>query len=204
MLRFRECGVGVQIFDPVAFLRLESIVIKNHVIFSEFSYIAGGIGVYIGNFVHLSTHSSISGGGCCIIEDFSGLSAGARVISGSDDFLGEGIPAPAIPKEINMKYRKVTRTIVHLQRHTMVGTNTVIFPGVTIGEGAVVGAGSIVTHDLEPWGVYMGAPAKFVKSRPRERVLELGRMVYEETDIKPSDTKDYIIHMKSILSDFHS
>ncbi len=197
---FAAAGNGVQIFEPVAILRPERITLRNHIIISEFCYLAGGLGVFVGNFVHLSAHSSISGGGCFIIEDFGGLSAGARVISGTDDFLGDGIPAPAIPPVISHKYRKVTRSLVHLKRHSLLGTNVVVFPGVTIGEGAVVGAGSVVTRDLDPWGVYIGAPAKRVKDRPRARVLELGERVYEETGVVPEDLAGIESAMRQALA----
>ena len=40
-------------------------------------------------------------------------------------------------------------------------------PGVNVGEGAVLGLGSVATRDLEPWGVYAGVPAVKVKERKR-------------------------------------
>lgn len=40
-------------------------------------------------------------------------------------------------------------------------------PGVNVGEGAVLGLGSVATRDLEPWGVYAGVPAVKVKQRKR-------------------------------------
>jgi putative colanic acid biosynthesis acetyltransferase WcaF len=40
-------------------------------------------------------------------------------------------------------------------------------PGVRVGEGAVLGLGSVATRDLEPWGVYAGVPAVKVKERKR-------------------------------------
>jgi len=46
-------------------------------------------------------------------------------------------------------------------------TEVFVAPGVTVGEGSVVGARSGVMGDLEPWGVYVGTPAKRVKDRPR-------------------------------------
>ena len=44
-----------------------------------------------------------------------------------------------------------------------IGIGTIIMPGVTIGEGAIVGAGSLVTHDIPPYCVAVGSPAKVVK-----------------------------------------
>ena len=46
-----------------------------------------------------------------------------------------------------------------------IGARAIILPGVTIGEGAVVAAGAVVTKDVEPWAVVGGNPAKFIKMR---------------------------------------
>lgn len=46
------------------------------------------------------------------------------------------------------------------------GTRVVVLPGVTIGEGAIVGAGSVVTKDIPPYEIWAGVPAKFIKKRP--------------------------------------
>ena len=46
-----------------------------------------------------------------------------------------------------------------------IGARAIILPGVTIGEGAVVAAGSVVTKDVAPWSVVGGNPAKFIKKR---------------------------------------
>ena len=54
---------------------------------------------------------------------------------------------------------------VKLGNDVWIGHNAVIMPGVTIGNGAVVGAGSVVTHDVEPYSVVVGVPAKKIKMR---------------------------------------
>ncbi|MUG94040.1 acyltransferase [Scytonema sp. UIC 10036] len=46
------------------------------------------------------------------------------------------------------------------------GTHVVVLPGVTIGQGAIVAAGSVVTKDIPPYQVWGGVPAKFIKHRP--------------------------------------
>ena len=47
------------------------------------------------------------------------------------------------------------------------GTDTVIMPGVTIGDGAIIGAGSLVTKDIPAWTIALGRPAKVVRVIPR-------------------------------------
>ena len=55
---------------------------------------------------------------------------------------------------------------IHLKKGCSTGTDTLIMPGVTIGEGAIVGAGSLVTKDIPDWAIAMGRPAKVVKQIP--------------------------------------
>ncbi|REH40380.1 sugar O-acyltransferase (sialic acid O-acetyltransferase NeuD family) [Paraperlucidibaca baekdonensis] len=54
---------------------------------------------------------------------------------------------------------------VNLGKYVTVGTNATILPDLTIGEGSYIGAGSVVTKNIEPYGVYVGAPANFLKSK---------------------------------------
>jgi maltose O-acetyltransferase len=54
-----------------------------------------------------------------------------------------------------------------------VGTRAIILPGVTIGEGAVVAAGAVVTRDVEPYTIVAGVPARFLRQRSRNLEYEL-------------------------------
>lgn len=54
--------------------------------------------------------------------------------------------------------RKIT-----LKQGCLIGTNSLVMPGVTVGEGAIVGAGSLVMNDVPSWSVAVGRPAKVVK-----------------------------------------
>lgn len=54
---------------------------------------------------------------------------------------------------------------IHLGDYAWIGARAIVLPGVTIGEGAVVAAGAVVTKDVEPWTVVGGNPAKFIKKR---------------------------------------
>lgn len=54
-----------------------------------------------------------------------------------------------------------------------IGGHVVVLPGVTIGEGCTIGAGSVVTKDIPPWSVAMGTPARVVKQvTPMEAVTD--------------------------------
>ena len=54
---------------------------------------------------------------------------------------------------------------ITIMPRAFIGTNTIVCADVTIGEGAVVGAGSIVTKDIPPYEIWAGNPARFIKKR---------------------------------------
>jgi galactoside O-acetyltransferase len=70
---------------------------------------------------------------------------------------------------------------VIFKRYSTLGVNCTVLPGVTLGEGSIVGAGSVVTKDTEPWTVYAGSPAKPIKTRDSKQILESAKklMNYE-------------------------
>jgi acetyltransferase-like isoleucine patch superfamily enzyme len=57
---------------------------------------------------------------------------------------------------------------IHLKRGCLIGQKSMIMPGVTVGEGAIVGAFSLVTKDIPAWTIALGIPAKVVKSVPEK------------------------------------
>lgn len=193
--QFAEKGGNVVIYPDVTIIRPDNIYLKSHIIISEYVWIIGGIKTIIGNFVHISNHSSISGGGVCIVEDFVGFSAGVRVITGSEIVDGSGLTNPTIP----VAYRAITRSYVHLQRHVFLATNVIVHPNVTIGEGAVIGSGSVVTKDIEPWTINVGIPAVPKKTRPKETMKRLERMIYGDLHVTPFDVGDDTMWKRSTI-----
>ena len=82
---------------------------------------------------------------------------------------------------------------MHIGRHAFLGTNVVVLPGVTIGEGAVVGANSLVTKDLKPWTVYKGSPARETARRDSGQVKALEAKAYAGTGLTPFDVGPLLI-----------
>ena len=82
---------------------------------------------------------------------------------------------PTVPS----KFTGIIKGEVTLGRHVIVGSGSVILPRVTIGEGSSVGALSLVTKNLDAWGVYAGNPARKIEERSR-KILELENQMLKE------------------------
>ena len=168
-LPFAEIGKDVTIWPLAKIVIPDKISLGDSVIIDDFVFIMGGTGTRIGSFVHIASFTSISGGGELDLEDFVGLSGGVRVYTGNEDYTGGCLTNPTVPEP----FRKPVRSSVVIRKHAIVGSNSVILPGVVIGEGAVIGANSLVTKDCKPWTVYFGSPAKELKRRKKELILDL-------------------------------
>ncbi len=167
---------GVKTFPLTKIIGLEHIRFGTNVIIDDFVFIYATDEHVIGDYVHISSFTSITGGGRLHMSDFVTVSSGCRIFTGTDDFTGTGLVNSTIPPE----YRSVTRGRVVLEKHVAIGASTVVLPNVTVAEGCAVGAGSVVTKDLDPWGVYVGSPARRVKDRPRQTILEQEKHLREQ------------------------
>lgn len=62
--------------------------------------------------------------------------------------------------------------VANIGNDTWIGHGSIILPGVKVGDGAVVGAGSVVTKDVSPYAIVAGNPAKLIRYRFSEEVIE--------------------------------
>jgi len=60
---------------------------------------------------------------------------------------------------------ETSRELTIIADDVWIGQNAIILPGLKVGKGAIIGAGSVVTHDVSDWAVVAGVPAKVIKSR---------------------------------------
>jgi acetyltransferase-like isoleucine patch superfamily enzyme len=98
-----------------------------------------------------------------VLEDYVGWGPGAKVLGSQHS--GHPIDVPIIQTDLEMKP-------VRIEAWADIGTNAVILPGVTVGRGAIVGAGAVVTHDVPPLAIVAGVPARVIRMRDAE---EIGR-----------------------------
>lgn len=156
--------------SPHSKLVEDLLFVGNHVSIDRWVYCS--VELHIGDWVHIAPFVSIIGGvlGKLFMGDFTGISAGGRIICASDDFVNS-ILCPIVPIE----YRIVKSGVVIMEDFTLVGTNAVVMPNITMAIGSVLGAGAVLTKDTEPWMVYTGIPARAVKMRDKDSILENAR-----------------------------
>jgi len=156
---------NVKIFDGAKIIGKENIDFGEYVIIDDFVFIYAKERSKIGNHVHIASFTSIVGGGAFILEDFTGIGSGCRLLTASDDFRDGGFGNPSIDNS----FRNLVTEKIVIEKFSVIGANCVILPGVTIGEGASIGAGSIVTRDVKPWVVMMNG--RLVGNRDKEKVI---------------------------------
>lgn len=171
-LGFASVGESVQLSDRASFYGAVRITLGNNVRIDDFCVLAAGVGgIVIGDYVHLAVSASLIGSGKITMSDFSGISSRVSIYSSSDDYSGATLTNPTVPSE----YAGVTHADVFLGKHVIVGSGSVILPGVTLEEGVAVGALSLVHKRCDAFGIYAGNPARRIKGRKRD-LLELERL----------------------------
>ncbi len=153
----RSVGHNLQIGSGVGFKHPETFEIGSGVFIGAHAYIQGRFDgrCVIGNNVWIGPQSYFDARDL-VLEDYVGWGPGAKVL-GSEH---TGVPAgvPVIQTDLVIKP-------VRVEAWADIGTNAVLLPGVTVGKGAIVGAGAVVTRDVAPFSIVAGVPARFLARR---------------------------------------
>jgi acetyltransferase-like isoleucine patch superfamily enzyme len=177
-LGFKSLGRDVSISTKASLYGVARISIGSHVRIDDFCILSAGEGgIGIGSFVHIACYCSLIGKERIQLEDFTGLSSRVSIYSSSDDYSGAAMTNPTVPNE----FTAVQHGPVTLQKHAIVGSGTVILPGVVLGQGSAVGALSLVAKDCQPFTIYSGVPARRVGER-KQALLELEKRLLAKLD----------------------
>jgi maltose O-acetyltransferase len=106
-----------------------------------------GNNVSIGTYVHMWCHGGIKIGDRVLIASHTAITSVTHDHTQSD-----------------MRKDTIRRSVI-IEDDVWIGAHSIILPGVTIDKGAVVGANSVVTKDVEPYAIIMGSPARHYKYR---------------------------------------
>lgn len=166
---FKSIGKNVKISSDARIYGQENISIGNDVRIDDFVILSAAKGsIEIGSYVFIARNCHLSGTLGITMHDFSILAANTVIYSASDDYGGDYLTGQAISQEFTAKIGGP----VIIGKHVIIGAScTVIGPSI-IAEGCSVGSMTLVNKNLDPWGVYVGIPAKRLKER-KKNLLEL-------------------------------
>jgi len=151
------CGHALTVGPGANFKHAETFRIGDGVFIGAQAYIQGRFdgSCVLGNHVWIGPQAYFDARDL-VLEDYVGWGPGAKVLG--SQHTGRPVDVPIIQTSLEIKP-------VRVEAWADVGTNAVILPGVTIGRGAIVGAGAVVTHDVEPFSIVAGVPARFIRRR---------------------------------------
>ncbi len=175
-LNFKSLGNDVKISDKAAIYCPEKISLGDNSRIDDFCLVKGPL--TLGRYAYLTPHCLVSSSRDeIVIDDFACLAFRVSVFSSTDDYHGTSISNSQIPDE----YKQVEHGGIHIGRHVIIGSHSVIMPGVNLAEGCSVGAMAFVNKSTTPWGIYAGIPAKRIKDRKKDLLK------YEEEFLRSCD-----------------
>jgi acetyltransferase-like isoleucine patch superfamily enzyme len=159
-----RAGEGLTIAPGAGFLHLNTFSFGSGVRICSGAFLQGrfdgrceiGDHVWIGPQAYLDARD-------LVLEEYVGWGPGASILGSSHTGLPLDVPIIRTDLEIRP---------VRVERWADIGTRAVLLPGVTVGRGAIVGAGAVVTKDVEPFAIVAGVPARLVRYRKPEETRE--------------------------------
>jgi acetyltransferase-like isoleucine patch superfamily enzyme len=171
---FKHIGNNVKISTKASIYNYEKIEIDDNSRIDDFCLLSGKI--TIGKYVHIAPFCNLAGGEKGIfIEDFVGIAYGNHIFTQTDDYSGEAMTSPLIPA----KFTKVMKKKVWIKKYSIIGTNSITMPGVTIEIGTAIGLKSVVYGKTKEWSIYSGNPAIKIGDRSK-RLLDKVKIFYSE------------------------
>jgi acetyltransferase-like isoleucine patch superfamily enzyme len=153
----RAFGHGIRIGRGAIASHPETFEIGDGVFIGEQAFIQGRVDgrCVIGQHVWIGPQSFLEARDLVIV-DYVGWGPGARALG--SQHTGQPPDIPIIQTDLEIKPTRIGAW-------ADIGVNAVILPGVTVGKGAIVGAGAVVTRDVDPFSVIAGVPARFLRWR---------------------------------------
>jgi maltose O-acetyltransferase len=139
-----------------------------------------GIKIGRGSVIHTKARfydpRNISIGEDAIIGEFSVLDGRDKLTIGSHVDIASEVMIYNSEHDINDEYFRAKNSPVVIEDYVFIGPRAIVLAGVTVGRGAVIGAGAVVTKDVPPYAIVGGVPAKIIgERRNKDLHYKLGR-----------------------------
>jgi acetyltransferase-like isoleucine patch superfamily enzyme len=161
--QFQQIGAGSRVVPPFRFAQLHQISLGENVIIHADCWITGlgdpsekGVKLSIGSHAGIGMGATIMAARQVVIGEYVVLARNVYISDHAHAFKDVTIPISRQGID-NIKP-------VSIGRHTWLGQNAVVLPGVSIGEHCVIGANSVVNRSVPDFSVAVGAPARVVKT----------------------------------------
>lgn len=173
--KIKYCGEGVKLYPLCKMIHPQNAELDDHCQIMDYAFLDAGKSLKIGKYSTITWHCLLEGGANISIGDRVFIGPGSKVLSSTYELDGYY----AI-EHIDERARATRYGDITIHDDAYIGANSVVMPGVTIGEGAVVGANALVNRNLKPWGIYFGNPVKLIGMR--EKPTEERRKIVEGMD----------------------
>ncbi len=164
-LGLADFGKNVYISKRASIYNPSRISIGDNVRIDDYCVLSAGEGgIEIGDYIHIAVFCSLIGAGKIVLGDFANLSSRVSIYSSNDDYSGEHMTNPMVP----IQFTGVTHADVLIGKHSIIGSGSVVLPGIIIEEGAVIGALSLTNKNCLTFGIYAGVPVRRIGERKRQ------------------------------------
>ena len=166
-------GQNVQVSEHATLVGIENMRLGNNIRVDSHVVILSRRGpLHIGNNVHLEPSSSIVSHNGVTIGNYCTVSHGVRLFTASADYSGRWF-TNAFP---DPSFQQPKEGPITIEDRVIIGGNSVVMPGVTVGEGAAVGALSFIRKSVDGWRIYGGNPLRDLGPRSRD-ILEIAAKI---------------------------
>lgn len=156
---FKRCGI-VRFYTGLTLIALKNISLGNDIRIGKRCFLSASKGeLKLGDHVAISPNVNIGAdNGFIEIGNYVAIGPGAVIRAANHRF--DNLSIPIYLQGHNPGYIKIENDV-------WIGANCVLTPNITIGQGAIVGAGAVVTKNVEPWTIVGGVPAHKIGDRKK-------------------------------------
>jgi acetyltransferase-like isoleucine patch superfamily enzyme len=155
---FRRLGENIVFEKGVLVFHPENIEIGDNVYIGHYTILKG----YYKNLMVIGDHTWI--GQQCFFHSAGGLRIGKAVGIGPKVTILTS-QHQALDRDVPVYFSPIEFAEVVLEDGCDIGAGAILLPGVRVGEGAIVGAGAVVTHNIPPYEIWAGVPARKIRER---------------------------------------